>query len=141
MLAAVLAVLNMIPGLSTLITTLASAYFNSKVQLTSARIGADTAVTTAMLTAVGKEEASRVDALKVIGSSWILSFLVVGFSMPWIGYEWKVVIWDTMLGWGTTPAIHGAVGDWATTIIGCLFGSGTVITAGHMWFNRSKVGE
>src|ERR1700735_1590268 len=135
MLAAVLAVLNMIPGLSTLITTLASAYFNSKVQLTSARIGADTAVTTAMLTAVGKEEASRVDALKVIGSSWILSFLVVGFSMPWIGYEGKVVIWDTMLGWGTTPAIHGAVGDWATTIIGCLFGSGTVITAGHMWFN------
>src|ERR1700678_4568819 len=138
MLAGVLAVLNMIPGLSTLITTLASAYFNSKVQLTSARIGADAAVTQAMLTAVGTEETTRVDALKVRGSSWILSSLVVGFAAPWIAYEWKVVIWDAMLGWRSTPAVHGAVGDWATTIIGCLFGSGTVLAAGHMWFNRSK---
>jgi len=34
----------------------------------------------------------------------------------------KVVVWDTMLGWGTTPAIHGAVADWLGMIAMFLFG-------------------
>jgi hypothetical protein len=141
MIAAIIAFINMIPGINTLVATITTAYFNSKVQLTQARIGGDTAVAIATVKAVAIAEESRVNALRVIGGSWILSFLTLGFAVPWIAYEWKVVVWDTMLGWGTTPAIHGAVGDWATTIIACLFGSGAVLSAGHMYFNRDKRGE
>lgn len=141
MLSAILAILNVIPGLSTLITSVTTAYFNSKVQLTEARIGGDTTVAVDLVKASAVAEQSAVGRLQVIGSSWVLSFLVVGFALPWIAYEWKIVVWDTMLEWGTTNAIHGAVSDWATTIIGCLFGSGTVLTAGHMFFNRDKTGE
>lgn len=141
MLAGILAVLNMIPGISSIITTLTTAFFNSKVELASARLGADTAVATTLITGVVQADATRVKGLQVIGSSWVLSFLVVGFAVPWICYEWKIVIWDTMLEWGTTAPIRGAVADWATVIISCLFGSGSVITVGHMFFNRNKTGE
>jgi hypothetical protein len=71
----------------------------------------------------------------------------VGFAVPWIAYEWKVVVWDNIVcPWlfgapGLTLPIKGDVATWATTIITCLFGSGTVLSAGHMYFNRNKSGE
>lgn len=37
-------------------------------------------------------------------------------------YIGKVVVWDTMLGLGTTGAIKGNVGDWMGLIAGFLFG-------------------
>jgi hypothetical protein len=143
MLSAILAILNMIPGLSTLITTLATTYFNSKVQLTAARLGADTAVATALLTASAQSEVSQVDRLKVIAGSWVLSFLTIGFSLPYMLYEWQCVVYDKLWMHGTTSTdpLSGDISSWSITIIGCLFGSGTVLTAGHMYFNRSKVGE
>lgn len=143
MLAAIIAVLNMIPGLSSLITTLAAAYFNSKVQLTAARLGADTTVASALITASAKSEASSVDRLKVIAGSWMLSFLTLGFSLPYMIYEWQCVVYDKLWMHGThaTDPLSGDISSWSITIIGCLFGSGTVLTAGHMFFNRDKVGE
>jgi hypothetical protein len=143
MVAAILAVLNMIPGLSNLITSLTAAYFNSKVKLTAARLGADTTVATALLTAAMQSEVSSVDRLKVISGSWVLSFLTVGFSLPYMIYEWQCVVYDKILMHGTTTTdpLGGDISSWSITIIGCLFGSGTVLTAGHMYFNRSKVGE
>lgn len=139
----ILTVLNMIPGLSTMITTLVGAYFNSKVQLTGARLGADTAVATGLIVAAAQSEASAVQRLSVIGSSWILSALTVGFATPYIIYEWQCVVYDKVLMHGTTStdALGGDISAWATVIIGCLFGSGTVLTAGHMYFNRDKTGE
>ena len=141
MIAAILAFINCIPGISTMVTSLTATYFNSKVKLTAARIGGDVSVATALVSASAKAEDAHVSALKVIGASWVLSALVVGFATPWIIYEWKVIVWDNVLQWGSTPAVHGDVATWATTIITCLFGSGTVLTAGHMYFNRDKTGE
>lgn len=143
MIGAILAFINMIPGLSSMVTSVTSAFFNAKVQLVQARIGGDTAVAVATVKAAALTEETRVKGLAVIGGSWVLSMLVVGFALPWIGYEWKVVLWDNvwMNGASSTPAIHGDVAAWATTIITCLFGSGTVLTAGHMYFNRNKAGE
>lgn len=131
-------ILALIPGLSTLVTSVATAYFNAKVQITTAKIGGDTAVAKGLIVAAAQSEASSVDRLKVIGGSWVLSFLVIGFSLPWIAYEWRCVVWDNVINNGatSTPAIGGQLADWAKTIIACLFGSGTVLTAGHMYFNR-----
>jgi hypothetical protein len=143
MLAGILAVLNMIPGLSSMITSLSATYFNSKVKLTTARIGGDVTVATALVSAAAHAEETRVKALQVIGGSWVLSMLVVGFAMPLIIYEWQAIVYDKvwMHGMTATDPIKGQIADWATTIIGCLFGSGTVLTAGHMYFNRDKTGE
>lgn len=143
MLTGLLAFFNLIPGLSTMITALTAAYFNSKVQLTSARLGADTTVATALVSASAHSEAYGVDRLKVIGSSWVLMALTVGFATPYIIYEWQCIVYDKVLMHGatTTDPLGGDLSAWATTIIGCLFGSGTVLTAGHMFFNRDKTGE
>lgn len=39
-----------------------------------------------------------------------------------VAYLAKVVVWDTMLGLGSTPAILGAVGEWMGWIAMFLFG-------------------
>lgn len=143
MIAAIIAFFNMIPGLSSLITSLTTTYFNSKVKLTTARLGGDVAVATAVVTAAAKVDETSVDRLKVIGGSWMLSFLTVGFSLPYILWEWQAVVYDKlwMDGLHKTDPLGGDLSAWATVIIGCLFGSGTVLTAGHMYFNRDKTGE
>jgi hypothetical protein len=131
-------VANMIPGISTIITSLTSSYFNSKVAITQAKIGGDVTVAQDLVRAAATSEVTSVQRLQVIGGSWVLSFLVVGFALPWIAYEWRCVVWDNVINNGatSTPAIGGQLADWAKTIIACLFGSGTVLTAGHMYFNR-----
>lgn len=45
-------------------------------------------------------------------------------------YFAKVVVWDSCLGLGSTPVIHGAVGDWMGIIITSTFGVGTAGVAG-----------
>lgn len=143
MLAGIIAILNCIPGLSSIITSITTAYFNSKVQLTKARIGGDVAVATQLVTAAAVSETSSVDRLKVIAGSWMLTFLTIGFSLPYMIYEWQCVVYDKiwMDGHHHTDPLGGDLSAWAATIIGCLFGSGTVLAAGHMYFNRNKSGE
>lgn len=43
-----------------------------------------------------------------------------------VAYLGKVVVWDSMLGLGTTPAIKGAVGEWLALIAMFLFGKRTI---------------
>jgi len=138
MLAAIMTVLHLIPGLSSLATAWLTAAYNAKVAITTAQIGGDGAVATSMVNAAAVAEQTRVQGLQVVASSKVLMFLFVGFAFPWVFYEAKVVIWDTCLGWGSTPAIHGVVIDWATTIISCIFGSATIMHAGEMYFNRPR---
>jgi len=136
MLGVVMTVLHLIPGLSTLATGWVAAAYNAKVAITTARIGGDVTMATTMVNAEAVAEHARIAGLQVIAGSKALLFLTLAFSLPWAAYEAKVVVWDTMLGWGSTPAIHGDVADWAKTIIACLFGSNTILATGHMFFNR-----
>lgn len=128
---------GMIPGISTIVSSITTAWFNSKVMIQTAKIGGDTAVGQSLVVAAAQSEASNVNRLRVIGGSWVLSLLVVGFAMPFIVWETKVIVWDIVLGWGSTPSLRDPMlSQWGGTIIACLFGSGTVLTAGHMYFNR-----
>jgi len=40
--------------------------------------------------------------------------------------------------YGFTPTIRGIVGEWAGLIIGGIFGIGSVMAVGHMFFNRRE---
>ena len=128
---------GMIPGISTIVSALTTAYFNSKVMIKTAQIGGDTTVAQSLIVASAQAQASNVQRLSVIGGSWVLSFLVLGFGLPYIIWEAKVIVWDIVLGWGSTASIRDPqLSQWGGIIITCLFGSGTVLTAGHMYFNR-----
>ena len=44
------------------------------------------------------------------------------FAFAFIIYVWKVVVWDKVLGWGTTDALSGEVAQWATVVLTAYFG-------------------
>lgn len=141
MMAAILAFLNMIPGLSNMITAVTSAYFNSKVQLVAARIGGDTAIATAMVTGITAEGQVRVSFLQTVSHSYFLMFLVGGFALPIMVFMAKCIVWDKVLAWGHTDPLEGTVATMANIIVTGIFGAGSIMGIGHMYFNRNKTGE
>jgi hypothetical protein len=44
------------------------------------------------------------------------------FAIAFIIYAWKVVVWDKVLGLGTTDALTGDVSQWATIVLTAYFG-------------------
>lgn len=131
-----LAFLSLIPGIGTLISTIVSAVFNAKVQIMQAKTGADQAVATKLIQAAAQQEHENTARLSVIANNKFLTLLLIAAALPLVGYEWKIYVWDTMLGWGSTEPVKGQVADWGNTIIYFLFGSPTVMGLGKMWFSR-----
>lgn len=141
---ALLAFFQAIPALLGGVNNFVSKYYDAKVQITAARIGGDKEVAKQLVTGVVAEGQTRVEFLKAVSQSKFLMFLVGGFALPWIIYEWKVVVWDNFACfliygvYGFTPPIKGVVGEWAGLIIGGIFGAGTVAAVGQMYFNRRE---
>jgi hypothetical protein len=48
---------------------------------------------------------------------WYTAMIRPLLALPIIIYLWKVILWDKVLGLGTTDAIGGDVGIWAGTIV------------------------
>src|ERR1039457_6294638 len=46
------------------------------------------------------------------------------FAFAFIIYVWKVVVWDRVLGLGSTPALAGDVAQWAMIVLTAYFGGG-----------------
>jgi hypothetical protein len=139
---AILAFFQALPSLVNGFEAFTKAHYDAKVRITTARIGGDVDVAKALVAGVQTEGQTRVEFLKAVSQSKFLMCLVGGFAIPWIAYEWKVVLWDNILCfqiygvYGFTPTIKGIVGEWAGLIIGGIFGTGSVMAVGQMFFNR-----
>lgn len=48
----------------------------------------------------------------------------------------KVVLWDTILGWGTTYALKGQVGDAFSAVVVMWFGGRTIEKVARIWRSR-----
>jgi hypothetical protein len=144
MLTAILAFFQAIPAITGGINNFVSKYYDAKVQITTARIGGDVSVARALVSGVVAEGQVRVEFLKAVSQSKFLMFLVGGFAFPWIVYEWKVVLYDNIISLslfgvtGFTPAIKGLVADWSGVILAGIFGTGSVMAVGQMFFNRRE---
>ena len=44
------------------------------------------------------------------------------FAFAFVIYVWKVVVWDRVLGLGSTPALTGDVAQWAMIVLTAYFG-------------------
>lgn len=62
---------------------------------------------------------------KVEGAWGPIGLLVFGFGLVVLIYFGKVIVWDIVLGLGSTDVIKGAVAEWVNTVIMFLFGGAT----------------
>lgn len=134
----ILAFFQAIPSLVHGVETFTKAHYDAKVKIVAARIGGDVEVAKQLVSGVVTEGQTRVEFLKAVSQSKFLMVIVGGFAFPWIAYEWKVVVYDTMLGLGVTGPVKGLVADWSGIILGGIFGTGGVMAVGQMFFNRKE---
>lgn len=57
---------------------------------------------------------------------WYTAIVRPAFALVIFVYFAKVIVWDKVLGWGTTDPLTGTVGEWAGIIITAYFGGRTV---------------
>lgn len=144
MLTGILAFFSAIPAIMQGTTAFAQAFYNAKVQITTARVGGDVSVAKALVAGINVEGQTRVSFLETVSHSRFLQFVVGGFAFPWIVYGNKVIVWDNVICimvWGVagfTPAIKGDVATWAPIILGGVFGTGSVMALGQMFYNRKE---
>lgn len=138
MITGILAFFQAIPSIVHGFEAFTKAHYDAKVKITAARIGGDVDVAKQIVSGVIAEGQTRVEFLRVISQSKFLMFIVGGFAVPWIAYEWKVVVWDTMLGLGVTGPVKGLVADWSGIILAGIFGTGGAMAVGQMFFNRKE---
>lgn len=132
-----LALLTALPGIGTIVQAILGAFFNAKVAIFQAKTGADRDVAVAVVQGVTKEAEASNARLAVIAGSRVLLCILIALISPLVIYIWKVVVWDIVLGWGTTDPIRGQVADWANTIIVSFCGTTGALGIAKMWFGRS----
>jgi hypothetical protein len=54
------------------------------------------------------------------------------FAFAFIIYVWKVVVWDKVLGLGTTDALSGDVAQWAMIVLTAYFGGRSIEKAARI---------
>lgn len=132
MLSAILAAINIIPGISQAVQFIVGKFYDSKVQITMAQLQCDRDKAVAYLQAISAADNARVSFLQTIAHSPILMLIVGGFAFPFIFYINKVVVWDICLKLGTTLPIRDAnVIAWGNTILIGIFGTGAAMVAGN----------
>ena len=68
---------------------------------------------------------------------WYTAMIRPLLAAPVVIYLWKVIVWDIVLGLGTTDAIGGDVGVWAGTIVTTYVGGRSLEKiAGTIWRRR-----
>ncbi len=131
-----LAILGLIPGLMGLIEAIVGKVSDNRTKVVMAQLGVDRDKALAIIQAQTTMDTNRVSWLSVVGSNWVLTWLIVAFATPLVWYFGKCVIYDTILGLGSTAPIHGQVADWASAIIYSLFGSAAAVGSAAMLARR-----
>lgn len=67
---------------------------------------------------------------------WFTAMIRPLFALPLIVYFWKIVIYDKILGWGTTDPLTGLIGEWAGLIILAYFGGRSIEKVARVFANR-----
>jgi hypothetical protein len=87
---------------------------------TSEKIAADLAARELSLEQRQRELAAEI--LVVEQGRWYTALPRPLFASAFIIYLWKVVVWDKVLGLGTTDAISGDILQWGTIVLTAYFG-------------------
>jgi hypothetical protein len=86
----------------------------------SERIAADLAVRELAVEQRERELAN--ETIVAEQGRWYTAFPRPLFALAFIIYVWKVVVWDKVLGLGSTDALSGDVSQWAMIVLTAYFG-------------------
>ncbi len=137
MISIILAALGLIPGLGSIVQAITKSWFEAKTNITIARLGVDRDVAVEMIRSEAQVTEGRAKLWGAIGASKALMAIVIVMAIPITWFEWKVVVYDTILGLGSTDAIKGDVSVWMNSIVYSIFGSATVLAGvQHWWTTR-----
>jgi len=105
-----------------------------KAKLSAANTGDKIAADLAIERIRAGIEARKLAQATVIAEQgrWFTAMIRPLFAIPFIVYAWKVVVFDKVLGLGTTDPLTGQIGDWAGIIIVAYFGGRTVEKVAHI---------
>jgi hypothetical protein len=87
---------------------------------TSAKIAADLAARE--LDVESRERELATQAVIAEQGRWYTALPRPLFAFAFVIYAWKVVVWDRVLGLGTTAALSGDVAQWAMIVLTAYFG-------------------
>ena len=84
-------------------------------------------------------EARKIAATIIIAEQgwWFTAMIRPMIAWPFIIYVWKTVVYDTVLGLGSTNVLQGSLGEWAGIIITAYF-VGRPIDKAVMAYVRNK---
>jgi hypothetical protein len=91
---------------------------------TSEKIAADLAARE--ISVAQRERELATELLVAEQGRWYTALPRPLFAFAFIIYAWKVVVWDKVLGLGTTDALSGDVSQWAMVVLTAYFGGRTL---------------
>jgi len=116
-----------------ILSVLSAPVFNSIVEAYKAKLAAtntqDKLAVDLAVKEIEAEIAARAQACAIVVAEqgrWWTSMIRPLAALPVVIYIWKVIVYDKVLGLGTTDAITGDVGTWAGVIITTYFGGRTI---------------
>lgn len=95
------------------------------VELAEAEIHAEIAATA---------EASKI--IQVENGWWFTAMIRPMLALPVVIYFWKVIVYDKVLGLGSTDPLNGMIGEWAGWIMVAYVGGRTVEKISRVFANR-----
>jgi len=91
---------------------------------TSEKIAADLAARE--LAVEQRERELALQILRAEQGRWYTAFPRPLFALAFILYVWKVVVWDKVLGLGSTDPLSGDVAQWAAIVLTAYFGGRSI---------------
>ena len=87
---------------------------------TSEKIAADLAARE--LQVESRERELQAQMVAAEQGTWYTALPRPLFGYAFVVYAWKVVVWDSVFGFGSTPALSGDMAQWATIVLTAYFG-------------------
>jgi hypothetical protein len=73
-----------------------------------------------------REREVAADIVKVEQGNWMTRWVRPFWALPFVLWTWKVVVYDTVLGLGSTNELHGITGNLCLTVAAAYFGGRTI---------------
>ena len=87
----------------------------------------------------GRDRRSKEASAIIIAEQgrWYTAIIRPLLAFPIIIYFWKVIVWDKVLGLGSTDPITGMIADWTGTIITAYVGGRSIEKVARIFARRS----